>query len=97
VSLNIDKTECYIERRYNKEGKRRHGTEEIPYLLISVRALEALLAAETAVIAPEDVPILMECICRHAGSADAYGDNGLADQLAEHYANEIKEQDQSES
>jgi hypothetical protein len=78
--------EIEIEERSprGKRGKLK------PYLVVSLEALEAMLTCENAVLAEEDAPRLVACLCAYAKKADI-GDTSLAERMRKYYDDRVED------
>ncbi len=75
----------------NRSPRGNRGKQK-PYLVVSLEALKAMLDCENAILAEEDAPRLVACLCSYAKQADI-GDTALAERMRVHYDDMVEEDD----
>ena len=75
----------------NRSPRGSRGKQK-PYLIVSLEALEAMLVCENAVLAEEDAPRLVACLCNYAVRADI-SDTPLAKRMKEFYNDRVEDDD----
>ena len=78
--------EIEVELLYKDGGK---GVQK-PYLVISLDALMTALYCENAILAEEDVPRLVGCLCAYARRSGT-GDADLAAQWSKHFFDMVED------
>ena len=75
----------------NRSPRGSRGKQK-PYLIVSLEALHEMFLCENAVLAEEDAPRLVACLCAYAKKADI-GDTSLAEKMRVHYDDMVEEDD----